>query len=152
MVHRQTLCLPFPSSCGNSKSDRDCVGWNFKKNLNLLPKAIIQDFLQRTATQEWKPSHQILKCQDKQNESWVIRCNGWQASMTGCFGDLRWAIKGRGRETQRGENTKQEEAWRASGSITPTPIPNYNKTCSVSGRQPSSLALQVPRTHHNTDV
>lgn len=45
IIHKQILCLSFPSSTVNANSDRNCVGYHFKVNLNLLPTAIMLHFL-----------------------------------------------------------------------------------------------------------
>lgn len=55
IAHRQILCLSFPSSTVNSKSDRNCVGYHFKENLKFITHSNNIAFSLRTAHSEIKP-------------------------------------------------------------------------------------------------
>ena len=51
---QEDVMLTTPKQCESKRPDRDCVGWNFKKNLSSLSKAKMH-FVQLTAHAEIKP-------------------------------------------------------------------------------------------------
>lgn len=52
---QEDIVLTIPKQCEFKGPDRDCVGWNFKRNLSSFSKAKVLHFIQLTAHTEIKP-------------------------------------------------------------------------------------------------